>query len=134
MTERIRGLFDTSAIISATENRTFDSSALPDEVAVSVITLGELQAGVHAARDIRTRTIRLETLGRIAHLDVLNVTPSAATEWAKLRALLAEAGKKAGVNDLWIASIALANGLSIVTQDDDFDTIESVGGPPVIRV
>jgi len=35
---------------------------------------------------------------------------------------------------VWIAAIAAANDLPVVTQDDDFDAIEAVGGPRVIRV
>ncbi|WP_375431997.1 hypothetical protein [uncultured Friedmanniella sp.] len=35
---------------------------------------------------------------------------------------------------LWIAAIAQANGMDVVTQDDDFDIIEAAGGPSVIRL
>jgi len=38
------------------------------------------------------------------------------------------------VNDLWIAAVAAANRLAVVTQDSDYDALESIGGPPVIRV
>jgi hypothetical protein len=39
-----------------------------------------------------------------------------------------------GTVPLWIAAIAAANDLPIVTQDADFDPINAVGGPAVIRV
>jgi predicted nucleic acid-binding protein len=51
-----------------------------------------------------------------------------------LRVRLAEEGRRAKINDLWIAAVALANDLPVVTQDDDFDPIEAVGCPAVIRV
>jgi predicted nucleic acid-binding protein len=38
------------------------------------------------------------------------------------------------VNDLWIAAIAVANGLVIVTQDADYEALAGLGGPEVIRV
>ena len=38
------------------------------------------------------------------------------------------------VNDLWIAAVAAANDLPVVTQDSDFDALEAIGGPTVIRV
>ncbi len=38
------------------------------------------------------------------------------------------------MNDLWIDSVASANSMEVVSQDDDFDAIEIVGGPAVIRV
>jgi len=40
----------------------------------------------------------------------------------------------AHVNDLWIAAVAAANELRIVTQDDDFAALEYIGGPAVIRI
>ncbi|GAA3770015.1 hypothetical protein GCM10022240_22900 [Microbacterium kribbense] len=39
-----------------------------------------------------------------------------------------------GVDDLWIAAIAAAHGLPIVTQDGDFDALEGAKGVTVIRV
>ena len=47
---------------------------------------------------------------------------------------LAELGRSAKVNDLWIAAVAAANGMDIVTQNGDYDMIEEAGGPAVIRV
>ena len=38
------------------------------------------------------------------------------------------------VNDLWIAAVAEANALPVVTEDADFDAIQDLGGPDVIRV
>jgi predicted nucleic acid-binding protein len=38
------------------------------------------------------------------------------------------------VNDLWIAASAVAHGLPIVTQDDDFDSLDGVRGLVVVRV
>ncbi len=41
--------------------------------------------------------------------------------WALLVSQLRDAGRKAPVNDTWIAATALANGIPIVTQDNDYD-------------
>ena len=67
-------------------------------------------------------------------LEPLPVDAAAARHWAMLRVRLAEEGRRAKINDLWIAAVAMANGLPVVTQDADFDPIEAVGGPLVIRV
>lgn len=40
----------------------------------------------------------------------------------------------APINDVWIAVVAAANGMDVVTQDGDFGVIEQAGGPVVIRV
>jgi predicted nucleic acid-binding protein len=129
-----QGLLDTSVLIANESGRPLDTALLPDEAFISVITIAELHAGVLAAKDTRTRAVRLATLEAVAALEPLPVDPAAATHWATLRVRLAEEGRRAKVNDLWIAAIAAANGLAVVTQDDDFEPIEAVGGPPVVRV
>ena len=101
---------------------------------MSVVTLAELHAGVLAATDTGTRARRLATLDAISIVEALPVTAEAARKWATLRVRLAEEGRSAKINDLWIAAVAAANGLDIVTQDNEFDAIEGVGGPAVIRV
>lgn len=129
-----RGVLDTSVLIADESGRRLDTSALPDETLISVITVAELHAGVLTARDTQTRATRLATLGAISSLQPLPVDAAAAQQWATLRVRLAEEGKRAKINDLWIAAVAAANDLPVVTQDDDFDLIEAVGGPLVIRV
>jgi predicted nucleic acid-binding protein len=51
-----------------------------------------------------------------------------------LRRRLELARRRVNINDLWIAAIAKANGLRVVTQDDDFDVIADAGGPAVVKV
>jgi len=128
------GLLDTSVLIARETGRELDTRSLPEQNAVSVVTLAELHAGVLVAADTRTRARRLATLDSVADLEALPVTAEVARRWAELRVRLAEAGRTAKVNDLWIASVALANEMDVVTQDSDFDAIETVGGPAVIRV
>lgn len=129
-----RGLLDTSVFIAREAGRSMDHDKLPDEAFVSVVTLAELQTGVLAAQDTDVRARRLRTLEAVAAYDPLAVGPAAAAEWARLRVLLAGSERKVNVNDLWIAAVAAANRLAVVTQDDDFDVIEGVGGPPVVKV
>lgn len=133
MTQR-PAVLDTSVLIARESGRRLDVDALPDQTTVCVITLGELNAGVLAATDTPTRARRLSTLSAASTVEALPVTTDAARRWAELRVRLAELGRRAKVNDLWIAAVALANGMDVVTQDDDFDVIEEAGGPVVIRV
>jgi predicted nucleic acid-binding protein len=127
-------LLDTSVLIARESGRRIDVDSLPDQAAISVITVGELHAGVLAAADTATRARRLSTLEAAATVEPLPVTSEAARRWAELRVRLAEQGQRAKVNDLWIAAIAKANSMAVVTQDEDFDVIEEAGGPPIIRV
>ena len=48
------GIADTSVFIARESGRALDASALPDDLAVSIITIGELRAGVLAAVDVDT--------------------------------------------------------------------------------
>ncbi len=134
MTTPDRGLLDTSVFIASESGRALDTEQLPYESLVSVVTLGELHAGVLAARDTATRARRLATLETVAGVEVLPVDAAAARQWGRLRARLAETGRRVNVNDLWIAAIAAANDLPVVTQAADFDALEEVGGPTVIRI
>lgn len=128
------GLLDTSVLIAEESGRRLDVDLIPEQSAVSVVTIGELHAGVLAAADTATRARRLSTLEAASAVEPLPITAEAARRWAELRVRLAELGKRAKVNDLWIASVALANDMDVVSQDDDFDVIVEAGGPPVIRV
>jgi predicted nucleic acid-binding protein len=123
-------LADTSLFIAVEQDRPL-SSRPPDRVAVSVITVGELRLGVLAALDGPTRARRLETLSAVAALDPLPVDERVAHAWATLRLALRDAGKRMPINDSWIAATAIANDLSVASQDGDYD---DVPGLRVIRV
>ena len=127
-------VLDTSVLIARESGRRLAVDSLPDQTTICVVTIGELHAGVLAAADTATRARHLSTLGAISVVEALPVTAEAARRWAELRVRLTELGRRAKINDLWIAAVALANNMDIVTQDDDFDVIELAGGPAVIRV
>jgi len=129
-----RGLLDTSVLIADESGRPLDAGRLPDEVAISAVTIAELHVGVLAARDVETRARRLAALEATADVQLLPVDERVAAAWARLRVHLAEAGRRLNVNDLWIAATALAHDLPVVTQDDDFGPVDGVAGLSVVRV
>ncbi len=129
-----RGVLDTSVFIASESGRALDESRLPDESAISVVTLAELHAGVLAASDTETRAIRLATLDSLADVEVLPADERAALIWAAMRVHLVEVGRRAGVNDLWIAATAASRGLPVVTQGDDYDAVAGVADLAVIKV
>lgn len=130
----MRGLLDTSVFIAAENGRPLDETRIPDETAVCVVTLAELQAGVLAATDVDVRARRLATLDAVADIELLDIDEHAALMWARMRVHLAESGRRLNVNDLWIAAVAASRGLPVVTQDDDFGPVEGIGGLEVVRV
>ena len=121
-----RALADTSVFIALEAGRAADATALPDELVVSVITIGELRVGVLAADDLAARALRLRTLDRALRRVPLPVDERVADAWAQLRVRLRDAGRRMPVNDSWIAATALAHGLAVVTQDSDYDVVEGL--------
>lgn len=134
MTPVERGLLDTSVFIASESGRQLDHASLPEEGAISPITVAELHVGVLAAVDIDTRARRLATLEAVADIETLPIDNAVAAAWARLRIHLAESRRRVNVNDLWIAATALAHDLPVVTQDDDFDPVEGIGGLRVVAV
>jgi predicted nucleic acid-binding protein len=126
-----RGLVDTSVFIARESGRALAAAELPDELAVSVVTVGELRAGVLVAPDVQTRDRRLATLTAALALDPVPVDESVAAHWARLRVVLRQTGQRMPVNDSWIAATAMALDVPVVTQDDDFPVI---GELQVLRV
>jgi predicted nucleic acid-binding protein len=129
-----RGVLDTSVFIASESGRPLKEDLLPEEAAVSVVTLAELQAGVLAARDTPTRARRLATLDVLRDIEILPVDAEVARVWAQLRVSLAEAGRRINVNDLWIAATAARHRLPVVSQDDDFQAVDGMSGIVVQRV
>ena len=121
MTER--GLADTSVFIAREARRTVDIEAMPERLAVSVITIGELRAGVLAATDAVTRDRRLDTLTAALSLEPIPIDVEVANAWSRLRLALRDADLRMPVNDSWIAATAMALDVPIVTQDDDFPSL-----------
>lgn len=121
-----RAIADTSIFIANETGRPLDTSALPDELAVSVITIGELRAGVLAATDLTTRDRRLRTLTAALELDPVPIDTSVAEHWAKLRVALRDSGLRMGVNDSWIAATALALDVPLLTQDEGFPALDEL--------
>ena len=126
-----QGLADTSVFIARESGRRLDETSMPDELAVSIVTVGELRAGVLAADDVRVRERRLTTLTAAMELDPVPVDDDVAAQWARLRVLLRDMGRRMPVNDSWIAATAMALQVPVVVQDDDYVELD---GLSVIRV
>lgn len=127
----MKALADTSLFIAHQHQRDLTGPE-PDGVFVSVITVGELGLGVVMAEDVRKRAKRLATLSFVqANFGPLPIDDAAARAWSGLVGELRKTGRRAPINDTWIAAIALARGLAVITRDADYDVIP---GLEVVRV
>lgn len=121
-----RGLADTTVFVARESGRPLQADLLPNEIGVSVITIGELRAGVLAAAEVETRDRRLATLTQALALEPVPIDGAVAESWARLRLLLRDSHQKMPVNDSWIAATALALGVPVVTQDDDYIDVQGL--------
>lgn len=117
------GLVDTSVFIARESNRPLQE--LPERVAVSVVSIGELQLGVLAATNAERRSRRADTLALARAADPLPISEAVMVSWAHLVADCRAAGVRRAVKltDSLIAATAIEHGLPVVTQDEDFDAI-----------
>lgn len=123
-------LIDTSVYVGQEQRRPLLAEP-PAVAAVSVVTIGELRAGVLSADDPTSRAIRLETLMRALSTTAMPIDGPVAVAWAELRSVLREAKRRMPINDSWIAATAIAYRMPVVTQDDDYADIP---GLDVIRL
>jgi predicted nucleic acid-binding protein len=87
-----------------------------ERYAISVVSVGELEAGVLLATRSAVRAERLERLVAVlAQAIVLPLDRHVASFYGRLRA---RAKERKPHNDLWIAATALAHDFTLVTADE----------------
>jgi predicted nucleic acid-binding protein len=129
-----RGVLDTSIFVALEEGRALKKEGLPRQSAISVVTRAELRVGVLAADGIAGRDRRIATFEAAGRFVVLPIDDDVGRAWAQMRAYLGVSGRRARINDMWIAATAAAHEIPVVTQDGDFDALNGVAGLTVIPV
>ena len=126
------GLLDTSVFIARESDRPLGT--LPERVAVSVVTLGELELGVLAAVDHDVLARRADTLALARESDPIPVNEPVMAAWARIVVDCRRAGvhRMVRLTDTLIAATAVVHGLPVVTQDEDFEQIAAAH--PSLRV
>jgi predicted nucleic acid-binding protein len=129
-------IIDTNVFINV-ENKRFDLSLINNfshygEAYIAAITVSELLAGVHLAKNPEQhikRSAFVESI--ITRMPVLEFNEEAARVYAQLYAFFLKdhgrGGTKINVHDLLIASTAISNGFAVLTSNiDDFKNIPSL--------
>jgi predicted nucleic acid-binding protein len=129
-----RGLLDTNIMILRSR---IVPGELPDEMAISAVTLAELSAGPHQVRpdteqdayfEAAERARRLDVLQRAEHeFDPIPFDADAARAYGRVTAAVIGAGRKPRRRavDLMIAAVAIAAELPLYTTNpDDFAGLE----------
>jgi predicted nucleic acid-binding protein len=115
-------LADTSVFVAAEQRRPLGAPP-PGVAQISVATLTELRVGVLRARSDALRQLRQATLRRADSFIALAYDERVAVRLAALLAAARDSGRRAGAMDAIIAATALAHGVAVWTQDDDFDAL-----------
>ena len=127
-----RGMLDTNIVILRSG---IDADELPDEMAISAVTLAELSAGVHLvsgddAPAVEERARRADVLARVENeFDPFPFETEAARMFGRVSAAVKARGRapRRRVADLMIASVAAAAGLPLYTTNpDDFDGLDAI--------
>ena len=115
------GLLDTSVFIARETGRRLEE--LPARVALSVVTIGELQLGVLASDDASVRARRADTLALARAADPIPISDAVMVAWARLVSDCRDAGihRTVKLTDALIAATAIEHGLPVITQDDDYE-------------
>lgn len=117
MAEPTQGLLDTSVLIA---HDLLDPATLPDESAISAVTMAELAAGPHATDDEDERARRQDRLQwASATWDPIPFDTDAARVYARVFAATRARGRsgRARFADVLIASTAAAAGLPLYTRN-----------------
>ncbi|HEY3435471.1 MAG TPA: PIN domain-containing protein [Solirubrobacterales bacterium] len=120
-----KAIADTSIFIAQETGR--ELGDLPEKIAVSVITVAELELGVLRATDPEARARRLSTLSRVQSIyPLLPVGPEVASCFARIAAAERERGRRLRRHDTWIAATAMHHRAAVLTQDTDFTGFQDI--------
>src|SRR6267154_6667917 len=127
MADPTRGVLDTSVVI---DHDVIDAAPLPEESAISAVTLAELAAGPHATENKDERARRQDRLQwATATWEPLPFDAESARMYRRMFAAARAAGQssRARLADLLIASTDAANGLPLYTRNaSDFDALKRI--------
>ncbi len=127
MAEFTQGVLDTSVLI---DHDLIDTALLPDESAITAVTLAELAAGPHATENKDERARRQDRLQwAAATWDPLPFDAESARMYGRVFAAVRAAGQtsRSRIADLLIASTAAANGLPLYTRNPaDFGSLKRI--------
>ncbi len=119
-----RALLDTSVLIAG------GIAPIPGVLAISAISLAELQFGVLIAKTAEVRAERLRRLSILQkHFDALPVDDAVVISYGRLAAAVVDAGRQPRRRsmDLLIAATAHAHGARLYTRNiDDFTGLEQL--------
>jgi len=120
-------LLDTNIIIAwfQGEIAIADKIEKAGEVFIPIIAVGELYYGAAFSMNVQKNIKEIEKL--ISKYNVLLIDEDTSIHYGNIKTALRKIGKPIPENDIWIAAIALRYGLIVVTRDNHFKLIDTIG-------
>lgn len=122
-----RYLLDTNVVIALLNGqlRIPRSVARASTACFSIISLGELFLGAFRSVRVAENLARIEELASAS--TVLDCNRETARFYGAIKARLYKRGKPIPQNDIWIAALASQYGLTLISRDDHFSSVEGIG-------
>ena len=95
-----------------------------DGLAISIVSVAELQVGVFRSNDPAGAAMIVNRL--ISALDLSGLDEPVCTRFGREKAALLDRGQIIGDADLLIAATALHHGLTLLTLDRDFERVDNL--------
>jgi tRNA(fMet)-specific endonuclease VapC len=123
-----RVLLDTNIVIAifAEELPVLERMAAAEGVFVPAVALGELYYGACKSERAETNIARIGEFAAAAAILVCDAL--AAQQYGQIKNELRAKGRPIPENDIWIVAVAMQDGLTVATRDDDhFSQIAGLG-------
>ena len=119
-------LLDTNAVIArfAQETAIIEVLERANEIFVPSIALGELYFGAEKSAQVEENLEQIEKF--ITDRTVLGCDRDTARWYGRINNRLRVIGRPIPANDVWIASIAMQYGLTVLTHDRHFSDVDGL--------
>lgn len=121
-----RFLLDTNIVIAlwANDEAVTHQLAAASEIFIPIIVLGELYYGARKSVWSEKNIARIDEFA--ARNSIVSCDLSTAQRYGEIKNSLRAKGRPIPENDLWIAALSLQYGLTLVTRDDHFSTVDGL--------
>jgi tRNA(fMet)-specific endonuclease VapC len=112
-----------SALLKGEKNIA-DKIDAAEEVFIPINVLGELYYGAKYSTNVEANILNIDKL--LTRYEVLNTNEQTGVLYGNIKATLRKKGKPIPENDIWIATIAKQNNLTLATRDKHFNEIDGL--------
>ncbi len=119
-------LLDTGIVIAlfANERSVVEQIEDAEEIFIPSVVIGELYYGARKSGRVRENVARIDLF---AEANVVLLCDNETSRWyGVIKDLLRQKGSMIPENDVWIAALALRQGLILVTRDSNFDAVTNL--------